>query len=85
MFAPESPSRKQSRRASRSFNEAGACLPRKAVQGHPQADRGEGFNEAGACLPRKGNSPGTNPPDVVASMRPGHVCPGNMVQPPPGR
>ena len=61
------------------FNEAGACLPRKRlhrleVVGCEQA----GFNEAGACLPRKHTITSELLEIVLgASMRPGHVCPGN--------
>ena len=62
----------------RSFNEAGAFLPRKtcgpeAAGEHPLA----GFNEAGAFLPRKTPRGGDVYLRVVAaSMRPGHFYPG---------
>ena len=60
------------------FNEAGACLPRKPCWSATRSTRSNGFNEAGACLPRKPTqgilSTGRR---RRASMRPGHVCPGN--------
>ena len=35
------------------------------------------FNEAGACLPRKRPDGADSAQQGPASMRPGHVCPGN--------
>ena len=37
-----------------------------------------GFNEAGACLPRKAAFFAAAHTGRGASMRPGHVCPGNF-------
>ena len=59
MFAPEIPASGRRRGNPTSFNEAGACLPRKVA-----------IDQTGMGEP------------IVASMRPGHVCPGN---PPRGR
>ena len=62
----------------RRFNEAGACLPRKHTGAHGPILRHRRFNEAGACLPRKLVDYGrAASPIGQASMRPGHVCPGN--------
>ena len=66
-------------RRGRGFNEAGACLPRKSQRRLGRRPLLRRFNEAGACLPRKWRVCVSGMLDEYpASMRPGHVCPGNV-------
>ena len=53
MFAPETAFSRGGSPATARFNEAGACLPRKAMPRGFPLPLTVGFNEAGACLPRK--------------------------------
>ena len=61
------------------FNEAGAIMPRKPFPKirHPWIIR-ISFNEAGAIMPRKpARLCRVLPCRLLASMRPGQLCPGN--------
>ena len=56
MFAPETHPREGALNGHASFNEAGACLPRKRERYPLTEGQRYCFNEAGACLPRKPRS-----------------------------
>ena len=79
MFAPETlQAEEHAGEDARSFNEAGACLPRKRRTSGRRTGGDAASMRPGHVCPGNGAVRGARPRASPASMRPGHVCPGNI-------